>query len=245
MRVRRVCVFAPALCAALALASAAAAQPPRESGVHYLYLVRHGEAENERGVDPATANGLTPLGREQARLAGARLASLSRRPQALVTSSYLRARQTADEIAPQLGLAPVVDTLIHECAAFSERTDSTRIRSPERAARCDSNLTAAWRRYFTASPDSDRRDVLVCHANVIRWFVARVLNGESSHWTRMEVGNASITVIAVLADGSARLVAFSDTGHLPLDRQTWTGRGSGWGSSGRSRGARDSTARSE
>ncbi len=133
-------------------------------------------------------------------------------------------------IAPMLGLTAVVDTLIHECGPTSERVDYMAHEPPAEIAWCDSNLTAAWRKYAVASPDSDRRDVLVCHGNVIRWMVARALNDDSRNWQRMDIGNASITVIAIRADGTFKVAAFSDTGHIPVELQTWTGRGAGWGS---------------
>ena len=81
-------------------------------------------------------------------------------------------------------------------------------------------------------PDSDRHEILVCHGNVIRWFVSRVVGGDPVHWPTMEIANGSITIIAVHADGTARLVMFSDVGHLPVSKQTWTGKGAGWGASG-------------
>jgi len=70
--------------------------------------------------------------------------------------------------------------------------------------------------------------VLVCHGNVIRWFVAKTLAQDTNRWWGMEIGNGSLTVLAVRPDGSVRLAMFSDVGHLPLDVQTWTGRGAGW-----------------
>jgi hypothetical protein len=44
----------------------------------------------------------------------------------------------------------------------------------------------------------------------------------------MEIANASLTILAVRPDGTSRLVSFSDVGHLPVARQTWTGKGAGW-----------------
>ncbi|MCC7309448.1 MAG: hypothetical protein IT173_17940, partial [Acidobacteria bacterium] len=57
---------------------------------------------------------------------------------------------------------------------------------------------------------------------------SRVLSGDGKLWRGMAIANASITVIAVRADGSVRVAAFSDTGHIPADKQTWTGDGAGW-----------------
>ncbi|HEU0305107.1 MAG TPA: phosphohistidine phosphatase SixA [Gaiellaceae bacterium] len=61
-----------------------------------LYLVRHAEAE--RG-DPDELRRLTPAGRSAARELGKRLASEGVRPDAVLTSPLLRARETAEEIA--------------------------------------------------------------------------------------------------------------------------------------------------
>jgi phosphohistidine phosphatase len=61
-----------------------------------LYLVRHAEAE--RG-DPDELRRLTPAGREAARALGRRLASEGVKPDAVLTSPLLRARETAEQIA--------------------------------------------------------------------------------------------------------------------------------------------------
>jgi len=218
-----------AMLVAFFMVATAYAQSER-SGVHYLYLIRHGDYDYERGADPVAALGLNELGREQARLVGERLAALPLRPHALIASPYRRARETAEEIAPLIGIPPVIDTLIRECTPATERDDIMRRESPEEIAACEANLTVAWRKHATASPDSNRRDVLVCHGNVIRWMVARALGDDPRNWLRMSIGNASITVLAIHADGSVRVASFSDTGHLPAGRQTWTGSGAGWGS---------------
>jgi serine/threonine-protein phosphatase PGAM5 len=82
---------------------------------------------------------------------------------------------------------------------------------------------------MVATPHADRHDVLVCHGNVIRWFVSRAVSGDPRHWLSMDIGNGSLTILAVRPDGSVRLVCFSDVGHLPVSKQTWLGRGAGWG----------------
>lgn len=71
-----------------------------------LYLVRHAEAE--RG-DPDELRRLTPAGRAAARELGRRLADEGVRPDAVLTSPLLRARETADEIAraTDAGVEPV------------------------------------------------------------------------------------------------------------------------------------------
>ena len=65
-----------------------------------LYLVRHAEAAPG---EPDELRTLTPEGREAARALGDRLAAESVRPDAVLTSPLLRARETGDAIAAALG----------------------------------------------------------------------------------------------------------------------------------------------
>lgn len=65
-----------------------------------LYLVRHAEAE--RG-EPDELRRLTPAGRRQARELGRRLAADGVRPEVVLTSPLLRARETGEAIARATG----------------------------------------------------------------------------------------------------------------------------------------------
>ena len=69
-----------------------------------LVLVRHAHADPG---DPDELRRLSPAGREQARVLGERLAG--ERPDAVLTSPLLRARETAVEIARAAGLEALVD----------------------------------------------------------------------------------------------------------------------------------------
>ena len=66
-----------------------------------LYLVRHAEAA--QGV-PDELRPLTAAGREQARSLGVRLRVEGVRPDAILTSPLLRARETGDLLARELGV---------------------------------------------------------------------------------------------------------------------------------------------
>jgi phosphohistidine phosphatase SixA len=65
-----------------------------------LYLVRHADAEPG---DPDDLRRLTAAGRAQARALGRRLADDGVRPDAVLSSPLLRARETAAEIARATG----------------------------------------------------------------------------------------------------------------------------------------------
>jgi phosphohistidine phosphatase len=71
-----------------------------------LVIVRHAEAASG---EPDELRPLTPEGRETARALGQRLAREGPRPDAVLTSPLLRARETAQELARPAGLEPVPD----------------------------------------------------------------------------------------------------------------------------------------
>lgn len=222
-----------ALTALSAPAGGAAEAAPEPQGIRFVYLIRHGVYDRVDSLDDRVANGLNALGREQARLLGKRLAALPVKPRLLVTSDLARARETANVIGSVLSMTPEQDTLLAECTPPSSRPGFDETQDPKEMASCVANLESAWAKYFRASPDRDTHDLLVCHGNVIRWLVNRAVANDVRHWTSLDIANGSLTVIAVRADGTTRLVLYSDVGHLPVAKQTWAGRGAGWGKAAR------------
>ena len=71
-----------------------------------LLIVRHAEAAPG---EPDELRPLTPDGRDQARALGARLREEGVRPDAILTSPLLRARETGKLIGRELGLEPLAD----------------------------------------------------------------------------------------------------------------------------------------
>jgi phosphohistidine phosphatase SixA len=71
-----------------------------------MYLVRHAEAAPG---EPDELRALTPEGRRAARDLGERLAADGVRPDALISSPLLRARETADEIGRAVDVEPETD----------------------------------------------------------------------------------------------------------------------------------------
>jgi phosphohistidine phosphatase len=72
----------------------------------HVYLVRHAEAAPG---EPDELRALTPEGRRAARDLGERLAGENVRPDAVISSPLLRARETADEIGRAVGVEPEAD----------------------------------------------------------------------------------------------------------------------------------------
>ena len=207
-----------ALAAALVLASAAtlAAAAPRT-----LVLVRHGHYDADSKADPRWGPGLTPLGVAQARLTGARLAGLPFRFDAVLASPLTRARETAQVIASDLPGAKVeIVSELEECTPPTWRTAQVADEKPEEMAACAATLDKLFTERFVPSPDAERRDLLVAHGNVIRYLVTKALRVDTKAWLEMSIGHASLTTIRVEADGTLKVIAVGDVGHLPPNLQT-------------------------
>jgi serine/threonine-protein phosphatase PGAM5 len=212
-----------AVVALLALVARAGAADAA-TGIRTLYLVRHGMADSVKGADDKTANALTALGREQAALIARRLGALPVKFDSVLTSEFARARETGDIIAAQLGTSCRRDARLNETVPAGIGLDVARFPP---VAGAEAQLDAAWAHYSQPAPGAPRNDLLVCHANVIRWFVCRVLGADPSRYTRVALANASLTIITVAADGTAQLVLLNDVSHVPLARQTWLNRDGG------------------
>ena len=223
---RIACVIAAlAVCIALALPATRACAAP---GTRTVYLIRHGDYNYNDPKDEVTGRGLTRLGREQAKFVATRLSQLPVPIRSLHSSMLLRAVQTADVVAGVLKLPVDHDSLLNECTPPTNRPDIMATLRPGEADSAQAQLDRAWFQYFDVSQNGDAHDVLVCHGNVIRWFVCRALGADTKQWGSMEIGNCSMTIITIKPDGTARLVMFDDVSHIPVAKQTWAGAGPGW-----------------
>lgn len=182
-----------------------------------VYLVRHGQYrlyEHEQGE-------LTPIGEQQAEHTAQALCQLPF--DNLYCSPILRAFQTGERIArvmPQLTMQQ--DDALRECIpSIPERYANYFANSHPNLTEthvnlCVDRLELAFQHYFKPSPPTtDTLDLLVCHGNVIRYFVSRVLKLDIDGWATMIINNCGITRILIDADGQVFLVSHNDIGHLP------------------------------
>lgn len=200
-----------------------AGPPTYEEPIRTLYLIRHGEYEH--GVDTADEGALVTLGRQQARMIATRLDAMPVDFTSLQSSTMARARETANLIAPrftQLTLATHDD--LRECTPTTRRADIMDGLEAGEAEACEAQLAIAWERLARPTTgEQDEHDIVVCHGNVIRWFVCRALDVDPIAWLGMSIANCSLTVIQIRGDGSAKLVSFADSGHLPWEMTTYPG----------------------
>lgn len=172
-------------------------------GTRHLVLVRHGQYDVENG------GALTAVGREQARLTARFLEATE--PDVIWSSNLVRAKETADILAARLGRRVRRSTLLRE-GMYShvkgyEVPASERREDKERADR-------AYRAIFRVSR-SDRTEIVVCHGNLIRYFVCRSLHVPIGKWLRMTTNHCGITRILIRDTGAVRVVSYNETAHLP------------------------------
>jgi serine/threonine-protein phosphatase PGAM5 len=196
-----------------------------DRGTRTIYLIRHGQYNQADTSNADIGQELTPLGIAQARLLTARLSGMSIKFNSLTSSTMTRARETAmviNEDFPELKLKQ--STLIRECTPPTWRKDIMADENESDLNMCAKNLETAFTEYFLPSPDgNDRNDIIVCHGNVIRYFVTKILKADPMSWLQMSIGNCSLTIIRILPDGSMKLAAYNDVGHIPPNMQTETG----------------------
>ena len=202
---------------------AAGAQPTAGKGIRTIILVRHGVYDETDPRDAEVGKALLPEGREQARITGARLAGWPGGIDVLRASTMTRARETAEIIARSLpGLTPVPDRNLRECEPPGNSGRSMAGIEAGDPDSCAARLDADLARYFRPSPERDSTEVLVCHGNVIRWLTCRALGADPKLWLGMSLANCSLTVIQVRPNGTFRITAVGDRGHLPVALQTWS-----------------------
>ncbi|MES2859338.1 MAG: histidine phosphatase family protein [Pseudomonadota bacterium] len=181
-----------------------------------VYLVRHGHYAADASIDEKVGPGLSPTGVAQAKLAGARIGALPFSLDGFYVSPMQRARDTAAVISGdrQDTRFSVVDDLA-ECTPPTRDAAIMAREKPADLAACKGQLDRAFARFFQPARGSERSDLLVCHGNVIRSMVVRALGVDGDAWLAMSVSHASITKIRVQPDGSFKVIAVGDVGHMP------------------------------
>jgi serine/threonine-protein phosphatase PGAM5 len=200
-----------------------AAESAETHFTHTLLLVRHGAYETPAVQASEDGPGLTPLGIAQARLLAMRLHGVPAHLDSITSSTMTRARETAAVIHETLTDIPMrQSTLLRECTPPMASANLAKELDLKEAVNCANRLGEAFKQYFVPTSGAARSDVLVCHGNVIRYFVTKALGVDTTAWSRMSVAHASVTVIQVTPDGEFRVLSVGDVGHLPPNLQSGT-----------------------
>ena len=189
----------------------------------HLILIRHGQYNLSGTSDQERS--LTSLGRSQAEMTGLRLAELSLPYTHILHSDMTRAVQTAGIIAEQLPQVKVLpsDGILREGAPIKPepKVDSWK---PDTYYMTDgARIEAAFRKYFHRAEPSQEKDsyeIVVCHANVIRYFLCRALQFPPEAWLRISLKHASLTVLTIRPDSRVSVKCLGEAGHLKPEMLT-------------------------
>ncbi|XP_063296608.1 serine/threonine-protein phosphatase PGAM5, mitochondrial-like [Pelobates fuscus] len=165
--------------------------------------------------------------REQASLTGqclALLASEGNNFSCIIYSSLTRSTETADIISKNLPGEPC----ILKCAApvcFTKDLQSDQfLWIPDLSYFKDGpRIEAAFRKYILrADPEQtkDSYEIIVCHDNVIRYFVCRALQLPPEAWLRLPLYHGSITKLVIKPDDDVSLKMLGDAGFMPPGKLT-------------------------
>lgn len=201
-----------------------------------LILVRHGESKAtvRRAIGgPRTCDGLSLLGREQAERLRDRLASTHEiTADALYSSEYPRARETAEVIAPALGLPVLIDAEWGEHDPGPESDGLTfeefvaRNGAPDWEADVDAELFPSGETVRQFHERVDRAlhrtlaeheggcVVVVCHGGVVDAVMRTALQAPPRGGFDLFTRNTSLTEFLVVRDDRWRLERYNDAAHL-------------------------------
>jgi len=186
-----------------------------------IVLARHGHYEADPNADATLGPGLSTLGIAQAQLLGARLAGLPFHFDAMLVSPLQRAQDTANVIAADLQQVPRSKVAeLEECTPPTRRPEAVAGVPEAVQLACAKQLEKLFSEHFVPAKGGQRHELLVCHGNVIRYLITKALGVDTKAWLELSVGHTSLTTIRVEPDGSMRLIAAGDVGHLPPNMLT-------------------------
>ena len=190
-----------------------------------IILIRHGQYNLDGEVDEDRY--LTDLGKEQAALTGKRLKELKldKKITRFVMSTMTRAQETGNIIYRELDNTDIPiekSDLIREGAPI-EPDPPLETWNPDpkdffiEGARIETGFREFMHR-ADIKQEKDSVEVLVCHGNVIRYFVCRALQLSPNAWLRMSVRHGSMTVLTFCPSGRVSLKSLGDTGYMPPEK---------------------------
>lgn len=198
------------------------AKPKRN---RYLYLIRHGQFNVNGTKDKECA--LTELGRKQADMTGQRLKETGIPFTRMVHSTMTRATETAEIIHKHLQWLPMEPCeLICEGAPVPPEPPSRSTTWSPSARNFfveGARIEAGFRKYFyraLPTQQEDSHEIIVCHTNVIRYWVCRALQLPPEAWLRLSLPHCSTTVVKITPLGDVSLQGLGCVGHMPMEMIT-------------------------
>ncbi|GMF13695.1 unnamed protein product [Phytophthora lilii] len=208
----------------------------------HIVLVRHGHYINAHVPQVSDSQQvLSQMGRQQAEFTGKCLGTAhnrvpTRHDVTIYHSDMTRAVETASIIANSFGEVSLNPSpLLREGwpgtpystdfpvgGAAAARNNSTFEAMQERTRVDLKRMEKAFTWFFSSSGEAQEESdeesfcVLVCHANLIRFFLCRALGVDPANtWGHFEINHCGVTRIDVCANRPIKVIAVNETGHLP------------------------------
>ncbi|CAF1223179.1 unnamed protein product [Rotaria sp. Silwood1] len=190
---------------------------------HY-YLIRHGQYfDNARTLNDMK---LTLLGKEQLEYTGKRLNQMNIKFDRLIHSGMVRAYESAIIINQQFDskLELIEDKNLSEGLPVAPIPYAGISQRDVDAFGDRARIDAAFTKYFHRSQKNqykETHDIIVFHANILRYFICKIMQFPIQAWLRITLNHGSITQIAILSDGSVLLKSVGDSGFIPANKVTF------------------------
>ncbi|XP_053327455.1 serine/threonine-protein phosphatase PGAM5, mitochondrial isoform X2 [Spea bombifrons] len=196
----------------------------KAKATRHIFLIRHSQYNLNGRTDSERV--LTPLGCEQAELTGQRLACLGLKYSKIIYSSMTRAKETTEIVSKHLpGVSKQSSDLLREGAPIRPEPPVCHWKPDVAYYEDGPRIEAAFRQFIhRADPkqEEDSYEIIICHANVIRYIVCRALQLPPEAWLRMSLNNGSITYLVIRPNGNVALRMLGDTGFMPPEKITRT-----------------------
>ncbi|XP_063312640.1 serine/threonine-protein phosphatase PGAM5, mitochondrial-like [Pelobates fuscus] len=159
--------------------------------------------------------------RKQASITGQRLALLASEGNnfsSIIYSSLTRSTETAD-----INIKMCSSSLLHEGPPIRPVPAESKWIPDLSYFKDGPRIEAAFRKYIhRADPEQtkDSYEIIVCHDNVIRYFVCRALQLPPETWVRLSLYHGSITKLVIKPDGDVSLKLLGDAGFIPPGKLT-------------------------
>ncbi|CAF1526033.1 unnamed protein product, partial [Rotaria sordida] len=192
--------------------------------LRHFYLIRHGQYfDNARTLDEMK---LTLLGKEQLEYTGKRLNQMNIKFDRLIHSGMVRAFESAVIINQQLNsqLELIEDKSLSEGLPVAPIPYVGISQRDVDAFGDKVRIDAAFAKHFhraEKTQNKDTHDIIVFHANILRYFICKIMQFPIQAWLRITLNHGSITQVIILSDGSVLIKGIGDSGFMPANKVTF------------------------
>lgn len=195
--------------------------------IRTIYLIRHGHYNTKlNGSSDQKIGSLTGKGKQQASFVAD--CFLHRPIKTLYSSSLPRAKETASIIAEKLHQEVHTSDLLQELIPSLPSI----LKSPTIALMhvslqlshntIEDHQSRSYKAFetFFNPPKKDEdsySDLIVCHGNIIRYFLCKILDINVDNWIKFDINHCGITCVTIEDNGNMKLISHNETKHLPND----------------------------